>query len=633
MPTKDSRGTMSNTLSLATRLRAIGDEDLVRTIAARELSVSGVKDFFDLAEAFLDRASIQRALSRLDRGTLATLATIGQLGAADAPPTLSELAASLGTDPHSIASRLERPHGLLLAQQQDDRVSVYECVTEQINSWPVFGLPSQAELVDGSAARRPESIPSAELHAIDRLASERAFTATTTVTELLLELEREPARELAKGGIALPDKKRLANAMSVDLETVAAYLAVADRAALVAREAGSWLTTELGNSWLLESTHTRWRTLADGWFASLLPDIRRVLVDYSSALWGDGLRSHLAWLFPAGGEWMEERVAAFTRDAELLGITANQAPSSAGALLLSGQADAAEAALEPLLPSEVEQVYLQHDLSVVAPGPLTPAVDARLRVIADVENRALAATYRVSASSVNRALASGETAASILKFLSSISLTGIPQPLGYLISESAARYGLVRVGELSGDGAEPGSAEYGARSYLRSDDTNLLGQMVVDQSLASLGLTRTAEYRVISRFTPEVVFWALSDARYPVAAEDVQGEVIRLQRHRVARPTRTSFADPIVELVERLRLGGEPEPAENDQAWLAKQLDAAVRGKIALTVSVTMPDGSIVDLQLEPASVAGGRLRARDRHSDIERTLPLTSIAAIGPSR
>ena len=45
-----------------------------------------------------------------------------------------------------------------------------------------------------------------------------------------------------------------------------------------------------------------------------------------------------------------------------------------------------------------------------------------------------------------------------------------------------------------------------------------------------------------------------------------------------------------------------------------------------------MPNGDDVDYQLEPASMGGGRLRARDRKSDIERTLPLSSIVSVGPA-
>ena len=85
-----------------------------------------------------------------------------------------------------------------------------------------------------------------------------------------------------------------------------------------------------------------------------------------------------------------------------------------------------------------------------------------------------------------------------------------------------------------------------------------------------------------------------------------------------------------VTLVERLRLGAA-DPAGDEQAWLTRQLDIAVRGKVALTVTVAMPDGEQIEYQLEPASVAGGRLRARDRAADIERTVPLGSITAIRP--
>jgi hypothetical protein len=42
-----------------------------------------------------------------------------------------------------------------------------------------------------------------------------------------------------------------------------------------------------------------------------------------------------------------------------------------------------------------------------------------------------------------------------------------------------------------------------------------------------------------------------------------------------------------------------------------------------------MPDGTKVDYTLEPTGIGGGRLRGRDRKSDIERTLPLTSIVDV----
>lgn len=623
---------MSDTLSLATRLRAMSDPELAAAMRDREIGAAGIKDFFDLAEAFLNRASAQQALTRLDRETLAVLAAIGQLTEEVGPPTASDVAARLTELSGStrsvadIAERIAAATDALLLEAESHRFATYGSVRDQLRSWPAFGLPSLADLAATTAPAVLEPVADVDRGFIDRLGSERAFSAITAITELLVEVERDPARELAKGGVALPDNKRLASAMAVDLESVATFLAVADRAGLVARETGSWMITDKGGAWLLLSTGARWGALAGAWSERLPVDIRELLGERTHAMWGTGLRGYIDWLYPAGGGWMEERIGAYTRDAEVLGIAANQAPTGPGTLLLADGLRAAEEAMTALLPAEVEQVYLQHDLSVVAPGPLTPRVDARLRSLADVESRALASSYRVSISSVNRAMAAGETAESILEFLSGISLTGVPQPLDYLIGEAASRYGQVRVGSISDPRPD-------ARSYIRSDDELLIGTILVDQNLSSLGFERTSNSRAVSRFPLDVVFWSVSDARYPVAAEDAEGEIIALRRQRTAAPAPTGGSNPIESLIERLRIGSGPDEEQTGQAWLVRQLDAAVKAKTPLTVTVTMPNGTLVDYQLEPTAVAGGRLRGRDNRAAIERTLPLSRIAGIGPAQ
>ncbi|HEY0260412.1 MAG TPA: helicase-associated domain-containing protein, partial [Lacisediminihabitans sp.] len=444
---------MSNTLSLATRLRSMTDAELAGAMRDRAIGASGLKDFFDLAEAFLEPASIQQMLTRLDRETLTVLSAIADLGAADAPTaedvrgrlaTITDAAPGL----EAIAERAEAAAALLLLEPGTERYVAYDAVRDQLRSWPAFGLPGLTELATGNPPAALEPVPDVDRRFIDRLGAERAFAAATAITELLAEVERDPARELAKGGIALPDSKRLANAMAVDLGSVATFLAVAEQAGLVARETGSWMITAAGGAWLLESTGGRWAALAAAWLDRLPVDIRDLLGERRHALWGNGLRGYIDWLYPAGGDWMDRRVAGYTREAELLGITANQAPTGPGVLLFTEGVAEAQRAMTELLPAEVEQVYLQHDLSVVAPVPLTPRVDARLRTLADVESRALASSYRISTSSLNRAMTAGETAESMLEFLRGISLTGIPQPLDYLIGEASARYGLVRVGSL-----------------------------------------------------------------------------------------------------------------------------------------------------------------------------------------
>ena len=317
---------------------------------------------------------------------------------------------------------------------------------------------------------------------------------------------------------------------------------------------------------------------------------------------------------------MQEHTGA----AELLGITARATPSSPGALLLDGGVDAATSAMAKLLPREVHQVYLQHDLTIVSPGPLAPRLDARLRTMASVESHGLASSYRISLASVNRALTLGETAESINRFLSDLSLTGIPQPLAYLISEASARYGLVRVG------ATPEN-DSGVKSYVRSNDGNLLGTILVDQSLSALALTRQGN-RLVSRFDKDTVFWSINEARYPVAAENAKGEIIALRRRHGAAPVAAATVDPVAAIIERLRSSSTEASDDNDRAWLERQLDAAVKARLTITVSVTVQDGSSVNYVLEPTGLGGGRLRGRDRKADIERTLPLSRITSVsGP--
>lgn len=620
----------------------MNDEALTFVIENRRFPMHSVKDYFDLAEALLERDSIQTALMRLDRATLAALSATGSF--AERGASVAEIAGRLAewgaqpVDESSIHNRLEDAAHRLLAEREDHRFALYIAVREQLDAWPALGLPNGPELASAPTPPALAPVPDTDTRFTDRLASEHAFSAVNRVSELIAELNREPAKELQKGGLALPASKRIAFALSTSLAEVPAVISVAARASLIQLEPTGWFPTDEGATWQLAPTADRWRALASAWQSALPPDIRSLLAARAHAAWGDGLREFTTWVYPAGGAWMQARIADYVRDAEALGITAREAPSTPGRLILEDRLDEATAAAAALFPPEVEQVYLQHDLTIVSPGPLTPAIDSRLRTMADVESRALASTYRVSGSSLNRAIAGGESAQSIREFLNRISLGGIPQPLDYLITETADRYGRVRVSEirqLSASEASSTRSDFGipaAQSAVFSEDRQLLRTIEVDQSLTSLGLIRTEPSRLVSRFSLDVVFWALTDARYPVVAEDADGSPLSLRRNRPVNPRRSDASDPATELIGRLRSGGELDEAETSGAWLARQLDIAIRGRVPLIVSVGMPDGRIVEYLLEPTGIGGGRLRGRDRGADIERTLPLSSIRSIAPA-
>ena len=616
-------------LALAARLRVLDDDALARLVTERGVRQQGIRDFFDLAEALLDRASVQAALQRLDRPTLAMIAVAGELASTTGAPTAAQLAAALHVPAYEISERIAVAEMAGLLGVEVNRVAPWDAVVEQLNAWPAFGLPSRAELVSSTPPAALEPVSESDARFVDRGAGDRAFGTLTAVTELVLALREEPARQLARGGIALPDARRLAAATGFESDQIDLLLDIAARAGLAELEGSSWTASDTAIGWLEGARLQRWAALAGAWLERLPDELRTVLRQRAHAVWGDGLTEFVGWLFPAGGEWIRERLTSVAREAELLGLTGGSTPSTPGAALLVDGVDAASASMAALFPPEVDQVYVQHDLSIIAPGPLVASVDTRLRGFAEVEARGLASSYRVTAPSLTRAFIAGETADGIREFLATISLTGIPQPLDYLLTDTAARFGALRVGSLDPGATEPGSREFGMSSYVRSDDPAILRQAAVDQNLAPLGLISDGQHRLLSRFDLTLVYWTLADARYPVVAEDASGTIVELRRERRVGAGGALADDTAAILIARVRAVSTSTPEETGQAWLARQLESAVKNKAAVIVDVRLPDGTQVEYHLEPAALANGRLRARDRRADIERTLPLSSITAV----
>ena len=619
----------SSALALAAWLRALDDDALTALLRARPVRESGIRDVFDLAEALLDDASVQASLEHLDRPTLAVLAAAVSLGESRGAVDAGAIAGRIGLPVSDLAAPLEVLVRSGLIDDADGLVVPWGPVAEVLRGWPARGLPSIDELLDTARPAALEPVGAADLASADRGAADRAFASVTAVGELISTLDREPARRLQRGGIALPDWRRMLSATSASGDDeLHALLAIADGAGLVRSEAGAWRATSEGRRWQELPRVTRWSALADGWLELVPPELQEHLRFRAHARWGDGLLDYLGWLYPAGGDWMRDRARAAARSAELLGIVGDSVPSTPGSALLAQGSEAAAAAVAELFPADVRQVYVQHDLSLIAPGPLAADVDRRLRQLADVESVGVASSFRITSASVTRALTTGVTIEQVRAFLAEISLTGIPQPLEYLLTETAGRFGSLRVGALD---APAGGPDAGAHAYVRGDDPSLVGQLVIDQSLASLVLRRTGAHRAVSRFDAETLYWSLVDARYPAVFED-QGGVIRAVSRSVptAAPA-TPTPDTAAILVARLREAAAEQPVESGAAWNARQLELAIKTKIAVTVTVRMPDGSEVTYVLEPAALAGGRLRARDRRADIERTLPLSHIVAVAP--
>lgn len=604
-------------LLLAAQLRALDDSQLLQLLRSRVVRNNSVSDFFDLADALQQTTSLERVLRTLDRPTLATMAVVADTTSL----TAEDVAAALGrfgSDPVAVKARLDRLVELALLIFRGGRYSAPDGVTDHLAGWPFDDLPSTGALLDTAPPSTLTSVEPSERASLDRIASENAFATTNEVTELLNQLRTSPVRDLARGGVSLPDSKRLAVSMSVPLDKVAGLVDIAERAGLVATTNAQWMPTAAATEWMSRSADERWLHLAEAWHQGVPEEIRTILADRTHSFWGDGVEEYVRWLFPAGVDWMLEKVRRYSRDAQLLGVTAERLPSTAGVALLTRTPAEAAAAMAALFPKEVHHVYVQPDLTVISPGPLAPQLDARLRTIADVETRALASTYRISPSSLHHAMTLGETLEGMREFLAEISLTGVPQPVQYLLAEAASRHGLVRVGLHGSVG-----------SYIMSPDSLLLQSIAVDPNFGPFGLRYETD-RLVSRFGVEQLFWALSDARYPVAAEDRAGNILSLRRDQVSDANHSEPQDAQPEqLLAKLRDGQGGATGDEDQAWLSRQIEVAIRNKLLLKVTVKMPDGREVRYTLEPSTVAAGRMRGLDRGADIERTLPLSSIIGV----
>ncbi|MER3390674.1 MAG: helicase-associated domain-containing protein [Microcella sp.] len=610
--------TSSASLALAARLRDLDDASVTRIIRERSISPASLRDIFDLAEALLDPGAIGIALARQTRPTLAALVTAGE---AESMP-VAEVARRVERPIEQVRDDLHAALDAVLIDLVDDTVTVWPTVVAELAQWPQRGLPGPEALTSVHPPVSLDAVDDADRAAVDRGAAERAFTTMTQITEIVLALAEAPGRLLARGGLSLPDAKRLAEVAGVELDELPLLLDLAALAELVEDDEGFTRATDRSDGWRRAALADRWRHVAHAWVALLPVELVDLLASRPLARWGTALVDFVHWLYPAGGEALDARMARRGAQGERLGITAGGRASTMGAALLGQGADAASAVLAPLVPPDVDQVYLQHDLTVVSPGPLAAHLDERLRRLADVESAGLAGRYRVTSDSVTRAVALGESAEELLAFLEQLSLTGVPQPVEYLIRETAARYGSVRVAPTDAD--ERG----GARTLVTSEDRLLLDSLLVDAATAPLGLQLASPGRAVSRFEPAVVLWTLIDARYPAAPVEGFPAPERPGRARPVAPV--SVTDSVADAVARIR-SGSTVGTDGDDAWVGRQWELAVRGKLAVRATVRMPDGRERSFDLEPTGIAAGRVRGRDRDADVERTLPIASITGLEP--
>jgi hypothetical protein len=547
---------------------------------------------------------------------------------------------------------------------------------------------------------QPPQLPPAarDQTAIDRAGAGQAMTVVRVAEAVLEALAAEPVSILRGGGLGVLALRRLAKAAGSPEPTAALLVEVTAAAGLIGETETEYLPAVGYDAWRDRPLAQRWGQLAQAWLGmprqpsliglrderdrpitALAPEVDRAGLpalrrEVLAALTGHvtpsvtDLLELLAWQTPAHVRGREAVYSAVLAEAATLGITGFGGLTTYGRELTTGRDEAeddplgrrpeadrprdqslASLALAQLLPTPVDHLMIQADLTVVVPGPPEAQLAAELDLVADHESGGGAVVYRVTRDSVRRALDAGYAGSDLHALFAKRSRTSVPQALTYLIDDIARTHGGLRTGSAS--------------AYLRSDDEALLATVLADRRLAGLRLRRLAPTVLITLSPPGRLLSAVREAGYTPAPEDPTGAIV-LSRPKVRRvPPRAAVAAPIdpatgltrprlLGIVEQLRHGDAAARAAR-RAPLAVRaatggaidgitavqahsdalavLQQAVRDKARVWVGYVDAHGATNSRLVRPVSIGAGYLRAEDERTQTIHTFALSRVTAAVP--
>ncbi len=367
-----------------------------------------------------------------------------------------------------------------------------------------------------------------------------------------------PLARLKSGGVGARELARIGKAARCEEAVVRLTLETAYDAGLMARDGDRVATTDAYDTWAESEPAERLPVLLHAWWRlGLTPSQARdednktlaALAGTPSCAGCLQARHGLltaASRFPAGqgakhaaelgalthwsrplAEVLPQDTTPFAtviREADLLGVVARGALSPIGAALLADSAEELAAACHRLLPDATATARFGGDLTAVVTGtPAAPLVTL-LDSVADRETSGTASMWRFSPASVRRALDAGRGPDSIEADLSAVAAGPLPQPLSYLIMDTARSHGRIRVAS--------------AACVVHGEEPALLTEIAAHRKLSKLGLRHLAPTVLVSSTPLEKTLAALRTEGYAPVAETADGTV-RVERprsHRVTAP-------------------------------------------------------------------------------------------------
>ncbi|GAB2687366.1 helicase C-terminal domain-containing protein [Kitasatospora kifunensis] len=393
---------------------------------------------------------------------------------------------------------------------------------------------------------------------IDREAAAAAMAFAAHASSVLGECAVSPPTRLKAGGIGVRELSRLGKAAQCEEIAVRLALETAYPAGLLAPDGDQVAATEAYDGWAEQEPADRLAALLRAWWTlpltpgesrdedgKALPALagtppragcvrtRHGLLTATAQLpAGEGakdpaeLGALIVWRNPFVHELPQDALpfATVTREAELLGVLAHGALSPIGAALLSDDPEAVTAACRQLLPAATGTARFGSDLTAVVSGTPSASLSRLLDSVADRETVGAASVWRFSPRSVRRALDAGHTPTALTADLAAVAVEPLPQPLSYLVQDTARGHGRVRV--------------VSAACVIHGEEPALIAELAAHRKLAQLRLRQLTPTVLVSRTSPDKTLAALRAAGYAPVAEKSDGTVRieRVQPRRAASP-------------------------------------------------------------------------------------------------
>jgi len=482
----------------------------------------------------------------------------------------------------------------------------------------------------------------------DSVGGEIAFAFVKQTEQLLDAWSISPPPVLRSGGLSARDLTKAAELLDTDESATALIIEIAHAAGLLAtdfHQQPSWAPTTGYDIWRIKDVATKWESLVLAWWNSAraifligekdekgdrinalqggldrigipLIDLRTLALEAMQfgSTNAEQMVAWVSWHRPRRDKKMVHRVVIATlAQAELLGVSGMGRLTTAGKELLHHQEIAN--CVSEFLPTPIDYIMLQADLTAVAPGPLIADLERELSAIAEIESRGAATVYRFNEVSIRRGLDLGKSADGIKNLLSKTSKTPVPQPLTYLIEDTARKHGAIRLGA--------------APAYLRSDDSTLLDALMRDARITALMPQRIAPTVVIFQADPEDAAAVLSQSGYTPTLESEDGSMLvraRLQRRATLEANTNRLEHPtdevLIEAVKALRQGDAAAPSARPKNAVRLSttdtvvvLRKAIEQKQKVWIGYANESGREVEHVVQPIRITAGKLSAFDQRS------------------